>query len=334
MRAVRGRLRESIGRHPVTWFFGMVFAISWPAMATASILDIPYGAGIAAYTPALVGMWLSAKIDRSREPAQPWRRWTLAAGLVVSSVALQWLDREWWGHEHAPAWISFGLALAVISALVLTGPLSGSRGVRAQFGLPAARRVHPAWMAVALGLPPALFLLSNVIAAWSGAAVSPTPTIPQQPRAWLLLETFLWMLLWSGPLNEEPGWRGFAQRHLQRQYSPLAAGLLIGAVWGVWHLPQHILGDYPGGVWGVAIRVKEIAGGVILAWLYNRGGGSLLLPVLFHAANNTASLFLPRSYVLFVALYFAVAGVVAVIDRMWRRLPEAAIVPPVAQGPP
>jgi membrane protease YdiL (CAAX protease family) len=313
------RFHESIRRHPVAWFFGLVFAVSWPAMLAASILDIPYGAGIAGYSPALVGMWLSSIVDPETEPVRSGRRWALVIGLVIAGVALQWLDRKWWNHEHNTAWIGFGVAIAILSAYVLTAPMSASRGIRRQFCTPATRRVRSIWVVIALGLPPGLFVLSNLIANWCGLAISPNPTIPDQPTVPLLLETFIWMLLWSGPLNEEPGWRGFAQRFLQRKYSPLVAGAAIGAIWGLWHLPQHFLGDYPGGAWGSAIRVKEIAGGIIFAWLYNHGGGSLLLPILFHTASNTAVLFLSRSYVIFVLLYFMTAGIVAALDRMWQR---------------
>ena len=42
--------------------------------------------------------------------------------------------------------------------------------------------------------------------------------------------------LFAAGIGEEPGWRGFALPRIQR-YRPLRGSLLLGALWGVWHLP-------------------------------------------------------------------------------------------------
>jgi membrane protease YdiL (CAAX protease family) len=38
-------------------------------------------------------------------------------------------------------------------------------------------------------------------------------------------------------LLEEIGWSGFAFPNLNRQFDALPAGILLGIVWGIWHLP-------------------------------------------------------------------------------------------------
>jgi len=40
---------------------------------------------------------------------------------------------------------------------------------------------------------------------------------------------------------EEFGWRGVAQPILQRHMAPIWAGVLIGIIWGFWHLPAFFL---------------------------------------------------------------------------------------------
>ncbi|HUR04904.1 MAG TPA: CPBP family intramembrane glutamic endopeptidase, partial [Nonomuraea sp.] len=48
---------------------------------------------------------------------------------------------------------------------------------------------------------------------------------------------FVVSMLIAGPLAEEPGWRGTAYPRLRASMSRLRAGLLLGVVWAVWHLP-------------------------------------------------------------------------------------------------
>jgi uncharacterized protein len=100
----------------------------------------------------------------------------------------------------------------------------------------------------------------------------------------------------AGSLGEELGWRGFAQRLLQRRYSILAASVLVGMLWATWHTWPALA---PGG--GVHADpllillsyVRLISAAVIYGWIYARTGGSVLLVMLAHAAHNLAIAFLP-----------------------------------------
>ncbi|MFF2524220.1 CPBP family intramembrane glutamic endopeptidase [Streptomyces liangshanensis] len=52
---------------------------------------------------------------------------------------------------------------------------------------------------------------------------------------------FLVSMLIGGPVAEEPGWRGTAYPRLRASMSRLRAGLLLGGVWAVWHLPLFFI---------------------------------------------------------------------------------------------
>lgn len=90
------------------------------------------------------------------------------------------------------------------------------------------------------------------------------------------------IMLFLGPV-EEFGWRGLAQPILQRHMAPLWAGLLIGATWGLWHLPAFFLSGTVFSGWGfVPFFVGNVSLAVIVTPLFNASRGSILLPALFH----------------------------------------------------
>ena len=85
-----------------------------------------------------------------------------------------------------------------------------------------------------------------------------------------------------GPI-EEFGWRGVAQPILQRHVAPIWAGIIIGTVWGFWHLPAFFLSGTVFGEWNfLPFLVGNITLAVLVTPLFNRSRGSLLWPMLFH----------------------------------------------------
>jgi membrane protease YdiL (CAAX protease family) len=185
---------------------------------------------VTGYTPALVAMALSAALQPKRERPQHLTRAGLFAIVFVAGLALQWLDRSYYGHEHRPAWVAMDAGLTALAAYVISGRLSHWRGVRELLRPLTRWRVRPAWYLMAFGLWPALVLAANTVAPVLGEAVPRAPVVPDRPWLLLLVESYLWFALYGGPLNEEPGWRGFALPRLQQRHSPLVASLVIGTM--------------------------------------------------------------------------------------------------------
>ena len=98
---------------------------------------------------------------------------------------------------------------------------------------------------------------------------------------------FLTTVFVGGPIAEELGWRGYAQPRMQTRIGAGWAGLVIGLIWSLWHLPLFYY--FPSAVAGLplAYYVPLVSAlGVLFAWLYNQTGGSVLLCILFHAGVN------------------------------------------------
>ena len=132
------------------------------------------------------------------------------------------------------------------------------------------------------------------------------------------------LLLVLGGGQEEPGWRGFALPRMQVSMGPLAASVVLGVLWGLWHLPVFILVP---GYNSAGADVASIAGSVfvftalgtvgqslLLTWLFNHTGGSVLLAVLAHASLDAATgLVTGRTATMAVLASFGVVGLVLVL---------------------
>lgn len=74
---------------------------------------------------------------------------------------------------------------------------------------------------------------------------------------------------------------------LQRLVAPLWAGLFVGAVWGLWHLPAFYLSGTVQSGWGFApFFIGNLCLSLIVTPLFNASRGSLLVPALFHFQVN------------------------------------------------
>jgi membrane protease YdiL (CAAX protease family) len=163
-----------------------------------------------------------------------------------------------------------------LSALVLSLAFGGLAGLRAL----AARALRPApigWIGVALfGIPAALLVFSlaeRVLAPGGQHFIDLHALAIGMP---VLLFTSA-VVADSGGLGEEPGWRGFALPRLLQLMGPLPAGITLGVVWGVWHLPaflaQGALGQSSFGLFLVAITAMSVC----MTWIYVHANGNFLI---------------------------------------------------------
>lgn len=138
-----------------------------------------------------------------------------------------------------------------------------------------------------------LFMIGIGVFVLMGGTVPPFFMITNEMS---LLPVYLFLVVLmplNGPIGEEFGWRGFAQPRLQSAHGPLIASIVIGVVWGLWHLPDLL---QPGGVLGsltaniglgfIALYTfGNIASSVYITWLYNKTKKSALIAaVVWHAA--------------------------------------------------
>ncbi|MEO5907727.1 MAG: CPBP family intramembrane glutamic endopeptidase, partial [Ginsengibacter sp.] len=91
---------------------------------------------------------------------------------------------------------------------------------------------------------------------------------------------------------EEIGWRGFLLPVLQQKYTAIKSSLIIGFVWGLWHLPIYLAINPYGDktiIFFLMMFIGCFALSIIATYLYNSTKGSLLICILFHNAINTSA---------------------------------------------
>ena len=133
------------------------------------------------------------------------------------------------------------------------------------------------WLFIVLGIP---------LLVYAGAAVKGTISDPFPFSPWYQVLPALMIALFLGPI-EELGWRGLALPLLQRRFTPFWAGLILGIIWAVWHIPAFLIGGTPQSAWSfVPYFAGVIAASVILTALFNDSRGSLLTAVLIHFQMN------------------------------------------------
>ena len=128
-----------------------------------------------------------------------------------------------------------------------------------------------------LGIPAAFYL---------GAAIKGTINDPFPFSPWYAVLPALATGLVIGPI-EELGWRGLALPLLQRRYAPLWSSLILGGIWGLWHLPAFFLSGSPQNAWSFGpYFVGVLAITVILTAMFNAAQGSLLIAAPYHFQMN------------------------------------------------
>lgn len=146
-------------------------------------------------------------------------------------------------------------------------------------------RVSPGLYGLALLVPMGASLIVVVVASLSGTEVAFGPGARTLPK---LVLTFFFFAVVDGPLGEEIGWRGFFLPKLLERSGPIAASLIVGAVWFLWHLPLYMATDRVEmtSAFLAGYLLNNVSFSFLHTWFFVRSGGSAFLAIFFHTAGN------------------------------------------------
>jgi uncharacterized protein len=211
----------------------------------------------------------------------------LAAALTTSLVETEILPFD------LPLYGVLGGILGVgLAAFVVTAATDGRAGVEELLRRSLRWRVPGRWYLIALlGVPVAATLVA--IAIYGTEAVESPPG--GWPRALGAVFVVFVLQLALFQLAEEIGWTGFLQDRWQDRYSPLKLSAMVALPWAVWHLPDFFVDE------GLGIEqlvsapfflafefISLFFARVLIVWLYDRTGRSVLLVAIFHASFDAS----------------------------------------------
>jgi CAAX protease family protein len=252
----------------------------------------------------------------------------------LSSFVLTW-GYFWliWAPLGLPASLiglgGFGPAISAFLVLAIT---SGTPGILSLLHSIVHWRVGVRWYLLALlGVPLLNLFAYLVVPGTLSDFVAPDSRLLRV----YLSEMAMSLTIGIAPLWEEVGWRGFALPCIQRLYGPVRGTLILGALWGFWHLPFFfgpLAQTGPDSTWlSATIALVEFSIGltglsVVMTWILNNCGGSTLLAILIHAAFDSSGLalvalfpstspyYLPVHYqTLGIAIVFSIAALVLIV---------------------
>jgi membrane protease YdiL (CAAX protease family) len=260
-------------------------------------------------------------------------------GVVLAVGGLRGMSSEW--QSDLPFLMVAMLAGPAVSGLVLTALVSGRGGLHELLARLLRWRVGARWYAVALLTAPVVFGAVHAALALISPLFLPSLVTTRDPASLLVFAT---VAAATVGVCEELGWTGFAVPRLAARHSAFVTGLIVGVLWGAWHLLTNDLwiagasaGDLPV-AWFVTLNGIGLVGGqlvayrVLMVWLYNRTG-SLLLAMLMHASLSactfilgpaalTGSVLVGYGFVLAGAWWLVVAAGAAIRSWQSAKLPS------------
>lgn len=236
-----------------------------------------------------------------------WVPWTLlgTSGVDISSGA---------------GWIAFGLAASgpSLAALVMW--------IWRREPRPHGRmRWSAGWVVAAVVLGAAAPVASALVMHGGDPLAVPrhaAQAIDQTGVVMALVFTFL-----AGPVAEEFGWRGYLQPRLRARHGRLATTVILGAAWGLWHVPLFLLpgtGQHEIGLWSwealiFVLTVFPLT--FLILFVSERMRGGVPAAILMHAAWNFATQVVPSPGIAGSLLTLGIVTAFAVgVAARWRVL--------------
>lgn len=201
------------------------------------------------------------------------------------------------------------IAAPTISATILTFAQNGWNGLRSLYKRLVRWRFGIQWYA--------LILIGIPLVGWITTRITISDPLKDTRNFSQLLWLLLYLLI-TGPLCEELGWRGFALPCLLNRFTPFTASLILGVIWGVWHLPSFFMGGMvQKGMPLVIFILYTPCLSILMTWVFQHTHGSVLSAVMIHYMVNFCSTILDVTLPTLGIIWLTAGVLVLVFDKQF-----------------
>lgn len=129
--------------------------------------------------------------------------------------------------------------------------------------------------------------------------IEPMNRFQYAPPLIMWIPNFFLYYFIGGPFTEEYGWRGYALDRIQSKYNALYSSLILGLIWGIWHLPLFFIeGTVQSNIPIYEFILIQVVISVFYTWILNNnrtknGNVNVFLAIMFHAIGNFSSMIFP-----------------------------------------
>jgi len=195
---------------------------------------------------------------------------TLVFSMVLLTLHFQFKEVG----KYAVSFTQFAPAFAVLFVSLILKDQSILLEIKKRFSLDSSVKK---WLIPVIAIPSLSIAISGLILSSFNFKL-----IKWEGNTGFYLLSSIAILL--GCIAEEIGWRGFLLRSLQKKYTPFASSLIVGLLWGIWHL------NFLDGLLGFFIyTITIIEMSVLMTWVFNKTNENLWLMVLWHFVFNLTS---------------------------------------------
>jgi len=185
----------------------------------------------------------------------------------------------------------------LISGLLMIGLIDGRAGYLDLLARILKWRVNFVWYAIALLTAPLVFAATHYLLTLLSPVYLPGFLGPN--GASLVFLSVMSAIMVG--ICEEIGWFGFAIPKMRLRYSALMTGLIVGIIWGAWHIMANDIwairtysGEIPVILYGVLTGFSFLIGQlppfrILMVWVYEQTG-SLLIMIIMHFSLTACSI--------------------------------------------
>lgn len=214
-----------------------------------------------------------------------WIMWLPAMLLTYGVVA----ESSFLGGIAKPIGFLAGIGPSLV-AFVLVMMDGGKKGLKALLARGVQFRLGR-WYWFTFLIVPSVLILAHLLNSFLGGSFPKTGGLA---HPYLIPPLFL--VLFVMQLGEEFGWRGFALDELQQKWGAVHASVVLGVLWSLWHIPMFLASGFGHHDYRLPfdqLLITLVLVSILITWVQNNTGGSLIPAFVFHTYINLSGEVLP-----------------------------------------